>query len=71
MTITFKYESRTDHFGTTLWCEEYSDKHSGFKKFWRWGIDNKVCGDILYSKPNLKLQLVKVLIMNQKQEHIL
>lgn len=53
MTITFKYESRTDHFGTTLWCEEYADKNSGFKKFWRWGIDNKVCGDILYSKPNM------------------
>lgn len=53
MTITYKHESRTDHYGTTLWCEQYADKHSGFKKFWRWGVDNKVCGDVLYSKPNM------------------
>ena len=53
MTITFKYESRTDHYGTTLWCEQYADKHSDFTNFWRWGIDNSIQGDFLLYKPNM------------------
>lgn len=67
MTVTFKYESRTDHFGTTLWCEEYTDKHSGFKKFWRWGLDNKTCGDLLSSKPNMN-RLMKTYLANGEIE---
>lgn len=67
MTVTFKYESRTDHYGTTLWCEEYTDKHSGFKKFWRWGVDNKTCGDLLSSKPNMN-RLMKTYLANGEIE---
>lgn len=54
MTITYKYESRTDHWGDTLWCELYADKHSGFQKFWRWGINQSIHSDYLLSKPNMK-----------------
>ena len=53
MTITFNYEMYTDHYGTTLWCEEYANKPH-FNKFWRWGIDEKVCGEMLNNKPNMK-----------------
>lgn len=53
MTVTFYYESRIDQFGTTLWCEQYTDKHYNFRKFWKWGIDNKICGNLLLSKPNM------------------
>ena len=52
MTVVFKYEERIDHYGTTLWCEQYASKPS-FTKWWRWGLDNKVCGDMLRSKPNM------------------
>ena len=53
MTVTFNYEMYTDHYGTTLWCEEYANKPH-FNKFWRWGIDEKVCGEMLNNKPNMK-----------------
>lgn len=67
MTVTFKYESRTDHYGTTLWCEEYTDKNSGFKKFWRWGIDNKTCSSLLSSKPNMN-RLMKIYLADGEIE---
>ncbi len=53
MTVTFNYEMYTDHYGTTLWCEEYANKPH-FNKFWRWGIDGKICGELLNNKPNMK-----------------
>lgn len=52
MTVVFKYEERIDHYGTTLWCEQYSSKPS-FVKLWRWGVDDKIGGDTLHSKPNM------------------
>ena len=52
MTVVFKYEERIDHYGTTLWCEQYASKPS-FVKLWRWGVDDKIGGDILHSKPNM------------------
>lgn len=52
MTVVFKYEERIDHYGTTLWCEQYASKPS-FVKLWRWGVDDKIGGDTLHSKPNM------------------
>lgn len=53
MTITFKYESRTDRYKDRLWCEQYADKHSDFTNFWRWGINDSIQGDFLLYKPNM------------------
>lgn len=52
MTVVFKYEERIDHYGTTLWCEQYASKPS-FVKLWRWGVNDKIGGDTLHSKPNM------------------
>lgn len=52
MTVVFKYEERIDHYGTTLWCEQYASKPS-FVKLWRWGVDDKIGGETLHSKPNM------------------
>ena len=60
MTVTFNYEMYTDHYGTTLWCEEYANKPH-FNKFWRWGVDEKICGEMLNNKPNMKKLMKKYL----------
>lgn len=67
MTVTFYHESRTDYFGTTLWCEQYADKRYNFKKFWKWGIDNKISGNLLSTKPNMS-RLMKTYLADGEVE---
>lgn len=53
MTVTFKYESRTDQYGDKLWCELYSNGPHLSTKLWRWGINDHINGDHLWYKPNM------------------